>query len=189
MMNFKELDLPKFYKLLPEFNYLSAIGKIGWDNKNQICLNTTEDEPDNFKLGAGSLYYDWSKAKVTSLNGINKIIVPEKNTFLKESDFTVLCSQFRGTEFELLYKFLQTKFNIGRVRLMRSESKTCLSWHSDNTPRIHYPLKTQKGCYMVIENEVQHLPEHTWWWTNTVNQHTAFNASKETRIHVVACLL
>jgi hypothetical protein len=42
---------------------------------------------------------------------------------------------------------------------------------------------------MVIEDEVKFLPENTWWKTNTLKPHTAFNASKENRIHLVAVLL
>jgi hypothetical protein len=72
---------------------------------------------------------------------------------------------------------------------MKSKPKTCLSWHVDTTPRIHFPIKTQDGCFMVIDNEVQHLTKNTWWWTNTVAPHTAFNASKEDRIHLVAVVL
>jgi hypothetical protein len=61
---------------------------------------------------------------------------------------------------------------------MKSEPKTCLSWHVDFSTRIHYPMKTQEGCFMVIADEVCHLTENTWWWTDTVLPHTAFNASK-----------
>jgi hypothetical protein len=42
---------------------------------------------------------------------------------------------------------------------------------------------------MVIEDEVKHLEENKWYWTNTVVKHTAFNASSEYRIHLVAAIL
>ena len=189
MKNFKELNFPKFLNLLEDLNRLISSGIIDWGTSNQICLNTTLNEPDNFKLGIGSLDHDWAKAYVISENGVSKTIVPKKQSLLSDKDSTVLCPQFKGTEFELLYEFLNSEFKIGRIRLMKSESKTCLSWHVDHTPRIHYPIKTQPGCFMVIDDEVKYLPEHTWWWTNTVKDHTAFNASKESRIHIVACLL
>ena len=56
-------------------------------------------------------------------------------------------------------------------------------------PEFHYPVKTQDGCFMVIENEIKYLELNNWYWTNTVLLHTAFNASKEDRIHLVAVIL
>jgi hypothetical protein len=72
---------------------------------------------------------------------------------------------------------------------MASKPKTCLSWHTDSSKRLHYPLKTQEGCFMVIEDEVFHIPKNQWWLTDTVLPHTAFNSSKELRIHLVASIL
>jgi hypothetical protein len=72
---------------------------------------------------------------------------------------------------------------------MKSLPKTCLSWHVDDTKRIHYPIKTQEGCFMIIEEEIKHLPQHTWWLTNTLVKHTAMNASLEDRVHLVVTLL
>ena len=91
--------------------------------------------------------------------------------------------------FEDLYNVLRKNYNVGRVRLMKSPPKTCLSWHVDDTKRIHYPIVTQEGCFMLIEDEVKHLTQHTWWLTNTLVKHTALNASLEDRIHLVATLL
>ena len=52
------------------------------------------------------------------------------------------------------------------------------------------PIKTQFGCHMVIEKEVEHLEKNKWYWTETKKcYHTAFNGSNEDRIHMVACLL
>jgi hypothetical protein len=42
---------------------------------------------------------------------------------------------------------------------------------------------------MVIEDEVKHLEQNKWYFTNTTKEHTAFNASKENRIHLVANIL
>jgi hypothetical protein len=42
---------------------------------------------------------------------------------------------------------------------------------------------------MIIEDEVKHMNENTWWMTNTVLYHSAFNGSKEDRIHLVAVVL
>ena len=113
--------------------------------------------------------------------GIGSLAYDER----REWDFTVLCDIFKNTVFEDIYKELKKRYILGRVRLMRNESKTCLTWHTDTSPRIHYPIKTQKGCFMVIGDEVMHLKQNKWYWTNTLMKHTAFNGSREDRLHLV----
>ena len=60
-----------------------------------------------------------------------------------------------------------------------------MSWHGDFTLRLHYPLKTQDGCFMIIEDQMMHIPLNTYVLTNTIKQHTAVNSSLEDRIHLV----
>jgi hypothetical protein len=190
MSNFIELnDLPA-YDLLTDLNFLYQNKKISWPKSNQICINTIASEPTNYLKGTGSLTHDWNNAVETiDESGNNKLIVPLHENLLHEEDFTVLCKQFENTAFEKIYKLLSQKYKLGRVRLMKSIPKSCLSWHTDSSPRIHYPIKTQEGCFMVIEDEVKHLESTKWYWTNTIKTHTAFNASKEDRIHLVAVIL
>lgn len=191
MENFKVIkDLPT-YDLLPELNNLLDSGKIKWHkDNNQISLNTIEGKDDDFLFGCGSLYYDWdNKVIVKDKHGNETFEVKERDVPLKESDFNVLCSQFIGTSFEVVYNELKTKYSVGRVRLMRSRPKTCLSWHVDDSQRLHYPIKTQEGCLMVIEDQVKHLNQNEWCFTNTLVKHTAFNGSKDFRIHLVATII
>ncbi len=179
-MNFKQLNLPSF-DLLSQLNYMLSENKINWGNLNQICINTTPEKLNDYHYGDGSLYFDWTKKENT--------IPAIRQTELQESHFTEICNKFVGTVFEDVYLELKNNFSIGRVRLMKSKPKTCLSWHYDDTKRIHYPISTQDGCLMIIEDEVKHLPANTWWLTNTLVKHTALNASAENRIHLVVSLL
>lgn len=192
MKYFKKLDLPNF-DLMTDFNRLFSEGKLWWmPTMHQISINSSVGEENNIHKGIGSLALDWFNAKEkTDENGNKYLDVPEIDPKLryKESDFTELCTPFKGTQFEEMYNLLKNNFNIGRVRIMKSSPNTCLSWHIDGQPRIHYPLKTQEGCYMVIENEVTHLEKNTWWATDTMHKHTAFNGSKEDRIHLVVNVL
>jgi len=189
MSNFTKInDLPK-YDLYAELNTMIREDKLYWNKDNQICLNTILGQEDNFTIGTGSLQYDWDLGRVQDADGNEIRIVNEKQSILQENDFTVMCSQFKNTKFEEIYKELSNKYTLGRVRLMRSKSKTCLSWHTDKSIRLHYPLKTQEGCLMIIEDEVMHLTKDTWWMTNTTGKHTAVNASREDRIHLVAVIL
>lgn len=182
--------LPIYDNLFEELNYLLSNGSVEWTGSNQICLNTITGHNTDYKKGTGSLNFDWDNAvKVVDEFGNQKINVSPYEVPLKESDFTVLCEQFKGTAFENVYNELTTRYKLGRVRIMKSKPKTCLTWHVDSTPRIHFPIKTQEGCFMIIEDEVKHLPQQTWWSTNTILPHTAFNGSKEDRIHLVAVVL
>lgn len=183
-------DLPKL-DLLPDLNKMLDEGSIKWHkDNNQISLNTIKGKETDYLLGCGSLYYDWdNKIIVKDKHGNETFEVKEREVPLKESDFNVLCSQFVGTAFETVYNAIKEKYNIGRVRLMRSRPKTCLSWHVDDSQRLHYPVKTQEGCFMVIKDEVKHLKQNEWCFTDTLVEHTAFNGSKDFRIHLVATII
>ena len=186
-MNFVQLDDLPIHDLQDEFDRLLAEQKISWYKiQDQLCLNSTDDDPDNIYLGRGSLIWDWDSLD-PSLPNANKLKRKEK--IYKESDFNVLCNGFADSLFEDAYRALEKKYVLGRVRIMRSNMKTCLTWHVDQNPRVHYPMKTQEGCMMIIDNEVKHLPQNTWWWTNTLEKHTAVNASKDYRLHLVATIL
>jgi hypothetical protein len=183
-------DLP-VYDLYSELNKLIVNGSINWpEEHSQICLNTVNENSDNYALGSGSLLYDWQNSREEIDHyGNKKTVLPRFEKPYSEDDFKFLCNQFKGTMFEDVYNTLSAKYKLGRVRIMKSSSKTCLTWHVDLTPRIHYPIKTQEGCFMIIEDEVKHMHENTWWMTNTVLYHSAFNGSKEDRIHLVAVVL
>jgi len=190
MKYFKQLTHFQAYDLYNELNNLVESNTISWPTDGQICLNTLPTQPDNYLLGCGSLKYNWSgKKEVKDQFGNLSLEVPEHEVVYSEDDFSFLCSQFHNTLFEKIYNSLSKFYVLGRVRIMKSKPKTCMSWHVDSTHRIHYSIKTQNGCFMVIKDEVLHLPQDTWWWTNTTKPHTAFNGSKEERIHLVAVVL
>jgi hypothetical protein len=185
MSSFKNLTMLPIYDLYNELLSIIEDNKVEWGKSNQICINTIKGKEDNYHYGNGSLYYDWDTAK--TVNG--KIEVKPRATPLVETDFTEICEIFKGSLFEIVFNSLKQYYVVGRVRVMRSMPKTCLTWHVDDTIRVHYPLKTQDGCLMIIEDEVKHLPKYTWWETNTLIHHTALNASVEDRIHLVATII
>ena len=189
MKHFTEIYLPAYDSLLDELNELLNSNVLNWGEQHQICLNSVSGFEHDFHKGAGSLILDWNNSNMNFTNNIGIIEVTQKTEILRENDFTVLCSQFRGTVFENLYNMLAETYVLGRVRLMRLEPKTCLSWHKDDSLRLHYPILTQEGCIMVIEDEAMHLSKDKWFMTDTTKKHTAFNGSKKSRIHLVACIL
>ena len=188
MKYFKELDLP-YFDLYSEYKKLLSEEKIYWST-NQISITTTKDKPDDFIYGCGSLDLDWSNAKeYTDENGETQMDVPQRVPALKESDFTEVVEVFKNTLFEDCVTEIRKNYTTGRIRLMQNHTRNCMSWHYDYSQRIHYPLKTQEGCIMVIEDEVKHLDANKWWQTDTTKMHTAFNGSRSNRIHLVVNLL
>ena len=189
MRNFEIVDLPEL-DLLSEMKMMMKEGMISWNDGNQIGITTSQDGPDDIHYCIGSLGISWD-ASTSEMDhyGNTKLTVPDKPTIRSEFDFNRLCSVYRGTLFEEVYDMLTERYKIGRIRLMKLEPKTCLSWHYDtNIKRLHFPIKTQKQCYMVIEDEVLHLKENTWYKADTTKYHTVFNAGFESRIHLVAVI-
>lgn len=184
--NFLELkDLPVYEHLEEELYDILKFNNIKEKNTLQICINHTEKNSNDILYGTGSTKKDWNNSKF--VNG--KYIVKDRDIPLKEEDFKFICNQFKNTTFEEIYDILKQKYNIGRFRIMISKPKTCLTWHKDITDRIHFPIKTQEGCFMIIENEIKYLEENKWYYTKTKVKHTAFNGSFENRIHLVACVI
>ena len=64
-----------------------------------------------------------------------------------------------------------------------------IPYNKDDEPKFLFMLKTQQGCMMIIENELQVLEQGKWYHTNTVYSHTAINSSKEERYHLVATVI
>jgi len=187
MKHFKPIDNLPVYDLMPDYLTLLKSDKINWGNRNQINITSVKGKEDDIHYGGGSLYYDWDKSYWCDKE--NRLIVPPRDVMLRDEDFTELATPFRGTMFEDVYNTLCQQYVLGRTRLMLSQPKTCLSWHVDFTPRLHYPIKTQEGCLMIIDDEMCHLEQNKWWCTNTLTNHTALNSSKEDRIHIVAVIL
>lgn len=186
-----KIDSLPCYDLLQEYNNLYEKGiveyPLGIEKTYQICLNTTPDYPDDMFFGTGNLFKNWDKGYYDEQG---KFVVNDQSGDIKETDFTVLCTQFRNTLFEDVYNKLNAQYNVGRIRLMTNWPRTCLSWHHDfGTHRIHYPIKTQPGCIMVFEEKNYVLNENTWYYTYTDQMHTAINASKDYRTHLVATIL
>lgn len=181
MSNFIELTaLPTYDNLEVELLQLIDL------TAKQYCITAPKGHEDDIFYGTGSLKYDWTKSTISEDGRVN---VPLRDTVVLEEHFTEVCNLFKNTKFEELYHALSEKYVLGRFRVMMMDPSMCLSWHQDTEERIHYPIKTQEGCFMVIEDEVKHLEQNKWYYTKTLKKHTAFNGSKERRIHLVANIL
>ena len=72
---------------------------------------------------------------------------------------------------------------------MKLEHKECLSWHKDYNDRLHIPIITHDGCFMIIEKQIEHLEANKLYFTETTKYHTAINGSFRPRVHFVACII
>ena len=101
----------------------------------------------------------------------------------KETDFTEFL-------FDLPYTNSILKENkVCRARVMRMKEKTCYTYHQDWTKRLHIPLITNENCWLIVDKEIMHLPaDGSIYIIDTTKFHTAVNASREDRIHIVGCL-
>ena len=107
---------------------------------------------------------------------------------VSEYRFDTVCDYFKSTYVEYLLNKIQELYPIYRTRFMLSHPKTNLTWHRDLSKRIHVPIYTNDDCFMVIENSVVRLPFGSTYLVDTTKYHTAVNASKVNRVHLVACL-
>ena len=109
---------------------------------------------------------------------------------IDESKYTQLVPEFKKTYFKEVMEKLNSRFKLGRVRLLLKEPRSTLSWHKDPECRLHVPIITNKGCSMVIENVAKHLPaDGNVWITNNTKYHNFFNGGEQARVHLVACVL
>ena len=76
-----------------------------------------------------------------------------------------------------------------RTRVMILKPKTCYTYHQDTTKRIHIPLVTNDKCFFIINSQVKHYPaDGNYYVVDTTQMHTALNASKEDRIHIIGVI-
>lgn len=77
---------------------------------------------------------------------------------------------------------------LGRARIMVLPPKSCLTYHVDpgNTCRYHVPVMTSDGAWFINNGVAGQMdtPGALYTFDNTVH-HTAINASREKRIHIV----
>ena len=152
---------------------------------HQICLTKREGQtaPECFYEGSGGIYR-------TMVDGQEVIRQQE----LDEKDYCVFIPEIGHTYFREVYdtlrEFVGTKYDgeLGRVRLIKSVPRVCLSWHRAPEPRLHIPIVTNIGAKMIIEDEVKHLPVGRAWYTNTIFYHSQFNGGEEDRVHLVTSI-
>jgi len=128
----------------------------------QICLQGTKDNLDPF-LGVGAKIYN--------------------NTGHKENEFDTFI-------FDLPYiNSIISDLKMYRTRIMRMKPKTCYTIHKDTTKRIHIPIFTNEHCFLIVNNKIKHYPaDGNYYLIDTTQYHTAVNASRYERTHLVGVI-
>lgn len=174
-------------KLVNDFKNLN-IEQLLKDNERQISVQRMEGIEGNKQLthSCGSLIYDWDNyfpEKDYENSGPKaRDVIP------KEEQFDITCDYLKGTYTEEVIEQLKDEYKVVRGRYMMLNMKTCLTYHYDETPRLHIPLVTDDNCFMVIDDKVCRLPYGNTYHVDTTKKHTALNASKILRTHLVFCL-
>ena len=129
--------------------------------EDQICLQGTKNIKDPF-VGIGH---------------INKL--PEHEL------------EFKYPLFDIPYiNSIMKEQNLYRVRLMNLKSKTCYTYHEDYEKRFHIPISTNDNCFFIIDDKLKRYPaDGNWYIIDTTKKHTAVNASREDRIHLVGNII
>jgi len=171
---------------------------MGEDSMGDAMVRRTDVYQDLASVRAAvadfiPLFDDDNVISVTSRPGARRPLkdhvgwLPED---VRERDFHVINPEFRGTAIEELLGGLP--FEFGRTRLMRMAKKSCLSIHWDTSLRYHYAIVTNPACYLVfMDGEVghfRHIPADGYLYRMDARlTHTAINASRDARIHLVIC--
>jgi|TARA_B110000908_G_scaffold58797_1_gene71475 hypothetical protein len=100
-----------------------------------------------------------------------------------EKDFNVFAYHLPYTNSIL------SELGMYRARLMKMKPKTCYSYHQDPTMRMHIPLVTNDHCFIIVNDILHRYPaDGSNYLVDTTKMHTAVNASREVRIHIVGCV-
>ena len=185
-MNVNKIDIDVDYdRLRKEFHDMD-VEQFLIKNNGQMMLQTMSNTPvEEQKLkGCLSLYYDFDNHDPKDPN--SKPVI--RDVILKEEDFSEVCDYLKGTYTEEVINLLRSKYGIVRGRYMMMNWKSCLTYHNDETPRIHLPLITNDGCFMIIDDKTEKLHESTTYLVDTTKRHTALNAGEHLRFHMVFCL-
>lgn len=105
-----------------------------------------------------------------------------------EKDFTEFNKEFKDTVFYDVWRSMP--FRIGRMRLNLLPPLTVFSMHRDSAPRAHIALVTNPECFLTSgDAQTHHVPaDGNVHLFDTTLPHTAYNSSREDRIHLTMAL-
>lgn len=106
-----------------------------------------------------------------------------------EDEFKNINPGLENTELEKVYETCKKDHNISRFRIAKLDPRRTYGWHKDEEIRIHVPVITAPGCFLITEDGVaSHLPADgsVYMFYARNGYHTAVNSDyKIERIHLL----
>jgi len=161
----------------------SILSTVDYDGE-QISLAYRDGYKDRcWTDGAGTAFqFDNHRKPIKNNNG-------EILRRFREEEFKYINPGLEGTELEKVYETCKLNYNITRFRIAKINPKNCYGWHKDEEIRIHVPVLTSPGCFIVTDDGLAtHLPAdgsaYVFYARN--GYHTAVNSDyKLERIHLL----
>ena len=158
--------------------YRTAVEDIGFSGKLVNCISLTYSE----KNEADPRGIFWT------LDNDYKEIQVERH--VNEEAYRVFEPLLMKTYFKQVYDTLSKHYKLGRVRILKLDSRASLSYHRDPEARLHIPIITNPGALMVVDKEAYHMKsDGSVYYVDTTQYHTALNGGDEPRVHLVATIL
>jgi len=158
--------------------YTYAVNHIGFEGKLVNCISLTH---------CGALTND-PRGIFWTLNKNYEEIQVER--FVDEEAYRIFEPLLMSTYFKNVYDVLSQHYRLGRVRILKLDNRTSLSYHRDPEARLHIPIITNPGALMIVEKEVHHMEaDGGVYYVDTTKYHTALNGGEEPRVHLVATIL
>lgn len=158
--------------------------KVSYNKLHQFIIGILDSNPIVDRMNGLSLQH--RKGVESPWNIVDGLESLKVYNGASESDFDQIHETFINTTFENIIN----DFQLFRTRIMIMKGKSCYSFHSDSTWRLHIPIMTTKDCVFYFPNhkEQYHLELGKVYLVNTRETHTFINASTKDRWHLVGCI-
>ena len=175
--NFRKLNIYFDIDAIREA-YRVAVEDIGFSGKMVNCISLTHADSD--KADPRGIFW--------TLNENYEEVQVER--YVDEEAYRVFEPLLMKTYFKNVYDGLSKHFRLGRVRILKLDSRTSLSYHRDPEARLHIPIITNPGALMIVDKDAHHMKaDGSVYYVDTTKYHTALNGGSECRVHLVATIL
>jgi len=175
--NFRKLNIHFDIEALKDA-YKYAVEILGFSGEHSNCISLTH--PADGDIDTRGIF--WMKN-----DNYNEIQV-EKT--VNEDAYRVFEPLLMQTYFKNVYDVLSQHYTLGRVRILKLDTRKSLSYHRDPENRLHIPIITNPGALMIVNKQAYHMKgDGSVYYMKTIDYHTALNGGENPRVHIVATIL
>lgn len=175
--NLRKLNIHFDIDLIREA-YQIAVHDIGFSGELVNCISLMhQEEGDNDPRGIfWTLDSDYNEIQI--------------ERYVNEEAYKIFEPLLMDTYFKKVHEILSQHFKLGRIRILKLNSRTALSYHRDPESRLHIPIITNPGALMIVGKDAHHMKaDGSVYYVDTTKYHTALNGGNEARVHLVATIL